>query len=86
MSRFRTQAGVFLFGKLRRSDFLPVRANHMEEALESEQLLRGYESLDSDDEDGCGLEYLCGSDEELDLEFDDTGTSANALDAVDFED
>jgi hypothetical protein len=86
VSRFRTQAGVFLFGKLRRSDFLPVRAAHKEVPLESEQLDRGYLSVGSDDEDGCGLEYACGSDEELHLEFDFVGTSANALDAIDFED
>jgi hypothetical protein len=86
VGRFRTQAGVFLFGKLRRSDFLPVTADHKEVPLESEQVDRGYLSVDCDDEDGCGLEYTCGSDEELDLEFEDVGTSANALDAIDFED
>ena len=48
VSRFRTQAGVFLFGRFRRSDFLPVRADHKEVDLESEQVNRGYLSLDSD--------------------------------------
>ena len=54
VSRFRTRAGVYLFGKLRRTDFLPVG-----EEQEGEVLERGYESKDSDDEDGRGLEYAC---------------------------
>jgi hypothetical protein len=43
-------------------------------------------SVDSEDEDGCGLECAHGSDSEMDAEFDDVGGSANALDAIDFED
>ena len=72
-SRFKTKAGCYLYGKLRRSDFLPVGPE-----LEEEQLERGYESLSSDDEDGGGLEYAFDgaqfpeSDEEgLDPDADD---------------
>jgi hypothetical protein len=86
VSRFRTQAGVFLFGKLRRSDFLPVRADHKEVELESEQVDRGYLSVGSEDEAGCGLGCAHGSASEMDAEFEDIGASANALDAIDFED
>ena len=58
-SRFKSRAGCYLYGKLRRSDFLPVG-----DELESEVLERGYESLSSEDSDGAGLEYAFGSDEE----------------------
>ena len=40
VSRFNTRAGCFLYGKLRRSDFLPGG-----EELEEEVLERGYESV-----------------------------------------
>ena len=51
-SRFKTRNGCYLYGKLRRSDFLPVG-----EELEDEVLERGYSSVSSGDSDGCGLEY-----------------------------
>ena len=53
MSRFRSRAGCHVFGKLRRSDFLPVG-----EPKEDEVLERGYESLDSDVDGGTGMEYM----------------------------
>ena len=51
VSRFRSQAGCYLFGKLRRTDFLPVGPEKEDEVTQ-----RGLqsESTDSDDE---GLEY-----------------------------
>ena len=52
VSRFKSRAGCHLFGKLRRSDFLPVG-----EEKESDALERGYLSLSSDDEEGRGLEH-----------------------------
>ena len=52
VSRFKTRAGCFLYGKLRRSDFLPVGDELDEEVLE-----RGYDSVSSDESDGAGLEY-----------------------------
>ena len=52
-SRFRERAGVYLYGKLRRTDFLPVGEEKEDEVLE-----RGYLSVSSDDEDGCGLEKV----------------------------
>ena len=67
VSRFKSRAGVFLYGKLRRTDFLPVGEEKEDEVLE-----RGWESLPSSDaergiaqafgdEDSDGAE---GSDEE----------------------
>jgi hypothetical protein len=54
-----------LYGKLRRTDFLPVG-----EEQEGEVLERGYLSVSSDDEDGNGLEqaYALRSDEDSDSE------------------
>ena len=71
-----------MYGKLRRSDFLPVGPE-----LKSEHTERGYQSLDSDDEDGCGLEYAFpeGADSDANSEQQDFGDSANALNPVDFE-
>ena len=50
----------FIYGKLRRTDFLPVGEPKPEEILE-----RGYESVDSDDEEGKGLEYAFDPDEDV---------------------
>ena len=44
VSRFRTRAGCHLYGRLRRSDFLPVGKEKDDEHID-----RGYESMDSDD-------------------------------------
>ena len=52
MSRFRTRAGCHLYGKLRRSDFLPVGEDKV-----SEQLERGYYSLNSSDSEYDGAEH-----------------------------
>ena len=83
ISRFQSRSGVYLFGKLRRSDFLPVGPD-----LESEQLERGYHSVDSDSEDGAGLEYAHSAAAAEDGDSDnsdgiDEGVG-NALLAVDF--
>ena len=52
VSRFKSRGGCHVYGKLRRTDFLPVGPEQEDEVLE-----RGYESVSSDDDDGCGLEY-----------------------------
>ena len=57
-SRFKTRGGCFIYGKLRRTDFLPVGLPKPDEVLE-----RGYESIDSDDDDGKGLEYAFDADD-----------------------
>ena len=57
VSRFKSRAGCRLYGKLRRTDFLPVG-----EEKETEVLERGYESVTSEDDDGQGLEYAFESD------------------------
>ncbi len=53
VSRFQSRAGCYLYGKLRRTDFLPVDPEDTEEVLE-----RGYDSVDSEDSDGCGMEAV----------------------------
>ena len=81
ISRFQSRSGIYLFGKLRRSDFLPVGSE-----LESEQLERGYHSVDS--EDGDGLEHAHAGGIAKDWESDESDgideCSGNALNAVDF--
>ena len=57
-SRFKTRRGCFLYGKLRRSDFLPVG-----EELDEEVLERGYESESSDEDDEGGLQHAFGSED-----------------------
>ena len=59
-SRFKFRNGCYLYGKLRRSDFLPVG-----EPTEGEVLDRGYESASSADSDGPGLAYAFAEDEEF---------------------
>jgi hypothetical protein len=56
-SRFKSRSGAYLYGRLRRTDFLPVG-----EQLEDEVLQRGYDSVSSDDEEGRGLEYAFGDE------------------------
>ena len=46
VSRFRTQAGCYLYGKLRATDFLPVGPEQ-----EDEQLYRGVHSASGSDSD-----------------------------------
>ena len=78
VSRFKTRDGCFLYGKMRRSDFLPVG-----EELDDEVLERGYESLSSDDSDGAGLEHAFENDSDFGSEASVEG-GANLLDTVDF--
>ena len=52
MSRFRSKLGVYLFGKVRRTDWLPVRETA--KSMEQDQVDRSEESMsdyDSEDED-----------------------------------
>ena len=79
-SRFKSKSGVYLYGKLRTSDFLPVGPE-----LESEILERGYLSVDSDDEGGCGLELAFPEDDE-DMDSDLEEVGHNVLNPVDFPD
>ena len=65
-SRFKSRKGCNLYGKLRRSDFLPVGEEKEDEVLE-----RGYESLDSEDDEGCGLEYVGDGNAFDDIEVDE---------------
>ena len=83
ISRFQSRSGVYLFGKLRRSDFLPVGPD-----LETEQLERGYHSVDSDSDEGDGLEYAHSGSAAEDGGSDNSDGIhegvGNALLAVDF--
>ena len=75
------RSGCYLYGKLRRSDFLPVGEDQDDEVLE-----RGYSSVSSGESDGPGLEYAFPEDdEELDLEYDPEDGDGNALVACDFD-
>ena len=53
-SRFRSRGGCYLYGHMRRTDFLPVGGSGEDEVLK-----RGYDSLSEDDsdEEGPGREY-----------------------------
>ena len=51
-NRWIFRSGCYLYGKLRRTDFLLVGVEKDDEVLE-----RGYSSLSSDDSEGAGLEY-----------------------------
>lgn len=51
-SLFRTRGGCYLYGHMRRTDFIPVGGEGDDEVLE-----RGYDSLSDDDEECRGLEY-----------------------------
>ena len=51
-SRFKSKAGIYLFGKIRRTDWLPVRES--KQAMDQDQVHRSEESdsdYDSEDED-----------------------------------
>ncbi len=53
VSRFISKKGCYLYGKLRRTDFLPVGAEREDEVLE-----RGVLSESSEDDMASGLQYL----------------------------
>ena len=74
-SRFKFRSGCYLYGKLRRTDFLPVGEEQEDEVLE-----RGYSSVSSGDSEGAGPEYAFPEDdEELDLEYAPEEGDANTL-------
>ena len=74
VSRFRSRGGCYLYGKVRRTDFLPVGLPQ-----EDEVLTRGYDSEGSDVSDGYGLEYAFESDEDEGVDRDLTAGSVSAL-------
>ena len=77
-SRFKSRAGCYLYGKMRRTDFLLVGEAQPDEVLE-----RGIDSQSSDEVDGCGLEYAFSEDDECISETGDhDGESGHQL--VDF--
>ena len=77
-SRFKSRAGCYLYGKMRRTDFLPVGEEQPDEVLE-----RGFESESSDEDDGCRLEYAFPEEDSCCSEAGDPdGPSGHCL--VDF--
>jgi len=80
VSRFESRAGVYVYGKLRVSDFLPVGPEKEDEVLE-----RGYESVSSNDSEGGGLEYAFADNDYDEDDKSDASGDGNALLAVDFD-
>ena len=78
VSRFRTRNGCHLYGKLRRTDFLPVG-----EETEGEVLERGCQSESDDDEDGPGGDWVLQADSSIFDAFEPSD-QANEL-ALDYE-
>ena len=80
-SRFKSRTGCHVYGKLRRTDFLPVGGIEDDEVLD-----RGYESVSSDEDDGCGLQHAFPEEDcEYDFPEEVAGDRGNTLIAVDFE-
>ncbi len=89
-SRVRTSAGLFYFGKIRRSDWLPVGGDPM-----NEQVTRGADSSDSSEsgrapsidessDDDCGLSM--GEDSGMDSMAGSVASMADMNDLLDVED
>ena len=76
-SRFKSRAGCFLYGKMRRTDFLPVGEAQPDEVLE-----RGTDSQSSDEDDGGGLEYAFSEDDECISESGDHECGNSLVDSV----
>ena len=69
VSRFSSRLGCHLYGRIRRTDFLPVGEDRDDEVLERE-----YDSVDSSDDEDRGMQYnfvLSDSDEEPHAEQDE---------------
>ena len=77
VSRFKSRAGCFLYGKMRRTDFLPVGEVQPDEVLE-----RGIDSQSSDDDDDCGLEYPFSEDDECISKFGDHECGNSLVDLI----
>ena len=58
VSRFRSRRGCYLYGRVRRTDFLPVGEEREDEVLE-----RGYDSEDTSEDEDRGLEYAFAESE-----------------------
>ena len=74
-SRFKSRSGCYLYGKMRRSDFLPVGGIPEEEVLE-----RGYFSVSSQDSDGVEADQAAGAAAEYVDEISDFGDVAVSAD------
>ena len=82
-SRFKNRGGCHLYGKMRRTDFLPVGE------YEDEVLERGYDSVDSEDDEGHSIENAFahrfnGAQEDAWLDVSEVPDVGNALLDVDF--
>lgn len=74
VSRFQSRGGCHLYGRPRRTFFLPVGTGK-----DTEVLKPGYESLASDDIEGPGLEGIGGGDEGDDSEVEYEEPAGNML-------
>ena len=82
MSRFTTKQGCYLYGKLRRTDFLPIGDEREDEVLE-----RGLLSASSDSEDTMsgGMQYVGQSSLAGDIEEGMTSGEGGPLEVtIDF--
>ena len=77
----QARSRCWLYGRLRRTDFLPVG-----DVKEDEVLERGYESEDSGDDCARGLEYAFASDSDGDCEDDEPrqGMELRGAELLDF--
>ena len=75
-SRFKSRAGCFLYGKMRRTDFLPVGEDQSDEVL-----VRDVQSQSSSEDDVCGFASGSDSDEDC-VSLDGHDTGHNLLDFI----
>ena len=74
LTKYRVPEGVYLYGKLRRTDFLPVGEDKEEEVLE-----RGWDSETSSDNSEHGIQYyggLSGAADGMNSEEDSDGMNS----------
>ena len=79
-SRFRTRGACYLYGHMRRTEFLPVGGEGDDGVLE-----RGYDSLSDDDEDVSGLDYACEGNSDIFDGFADIKDLVAKDDDIDFQ-
>ena len=81
VGRFKLRQGCFLYGRLRRTDFLPVGEEQADEVFE-----RDVESQSTDSDCGVALEYCYSDESDEEAYLDDHGISAETdLQPVDFD-
>ena len=83
-SRFKSNAGIYLYGQVHRTDWLPVR--HSKKAMELDQVDRGEESMsDYDSEEEEAMARPCDDNDDDDSGSDGCELDCWASDGVDYE-